>query len=583
MAAARARASVHRGVAVAPVVAVVVCTLLFVLPVVTIVLGAFRSGPPGQPAEWTFDAIARTWSDGRTYGTLRDSVLLSTSVAAFSTLLGAYLAFLVARTDTPLRRAVVPLAALVLAMPPLFFAISWSLVGNGTVGLLNKLIQALTDTAWAPVNIESWPGLIMVATLKTTGLAVLLLLGPFRAMDRSQEEAAMVSGARRLRVFLGVDLPALAPAVLGVLVLAIIVGLEYFDLPLIIGTPAGISVFSTVIYASLNSFVPPRYPEASALAVLLVGLLLLLLWVQSRSLGGRDFATVRGKSGRADTWRLGAWRFVGTAVIAVYGALALVLPLIQLVLVSLAPFFGVYDRPSGRNYATVLADPDVLEALVTTAGLAFGGGLLAVLVALLVAYAARRSHRLVSTYLRLATWLPWSLPGTALALGLLWTLLAVPFASRLYGTVALLVIGLVLAATPIAMRTVEPVIGQIGRDLEEAAWNSGARPARAFRDVVLRLVLPSLFTGWLLSSILVAGNLAIPLMLGNLDTLTVPTLVYELYGSGRVPEAAAVLCLMLGGFAALGLVIVGLTLLLPVERAAVRRPRLRVSTEGIVG
>ncbi|ODU04422.1 MAG: hypothetical protein ABS81_10240 [Pseudonocardia sp. SCN 72-86] len=536
------------------IVAVVVCTVLFVLPVVTIVIGAFRSAAPGQAGHWTVEPLLRTWSDPHTFRTLGDSVLLAVSVAVLATLLGSYLAFLVARTDTPLRRIVLPLAALVLAMPPLFFAISWSLVGNGTVGLLNTVWQALTGTDWNPVNIESWAGLILVATLKTTGLVVLLLTGAFRAMDRSQEEAAIVSGASRTRVFFGIDLPALAPAVLGVAVLAVIVGMEYFDLPLIIGTPAGISVFATEIYSSLNAFVPPRYPEASALALMLVLVLLVLLLLQTRALGGRDFATVRGKSGRAEVWRLGAWRGLGTAVIVLYALLALVLPLLQLVLVSLAPFFGVYDRPSLRNYTSALSDPDVTSGLLTTAGLAIGGGLVAVLVAVLVSYVARRSSRFVAGYLRVTTWLPWSLPGTALALGLLWTLLVVPFASGLYGTAALLLIGLVLAATPIGMRTVEPVIGQIAGDLEEAAWTSGARPGRAFRDVVLRLVAPSLLTGWLLASILVAGNLAIPLMLGSLDTVTVPSLVYELYGSGNVPEAAAVLCLMLAGFALLGVV-----------------------------
>ncbi len=78
--------------------------------------------------------------------------------------------------------------------------------------------------------------------------------------------------------------------------------------------------------------------------------------------------------------------------------------------------------------------------------------------------------------------------------------------------VALTFIGL-----PFVVRTVQPVLEELPRELEEAATTLGASRCRSFRRVVLPVVLPALITGFALafaraigeygSVIFIAGNM----------------------------------------------------------------------------
>lgn len=559
--------SSSRGPSPAAIVAVIVCALLFVLPVAMIAVGAVREGAPGTGAEWTLSGLVDYYSRTRAWSILSQSLGFALVVSFLSTSLAAYLAWVSARTDTPGRQLLTPIMVLVLVMPHLFFATGWSLLGSAQGGI-NEVLGLLSGGESSFVNVETWWGIIGVAVLKSTALKYILLLGPMHAMDRSQEEAAFIAGASKVRTFLTVTLPALGPAVLGAFVLGVVVALEYFDIPLILGAAAGIDVFSTEIYGLLFEVSPPNYTAASALALGGIVLLVLLLGLQRLLLRGRQYTTVRGKTSRQGRWALGAWRWVGTLMIAVYSLFTLVLPVAQLVLTSLVPFVGVYGNFTLDNYRSVTSDPAVVSAIESTLWLAVAGGATAVLLALLITYVARHERGWAVGFLNLSTWLPWSIPGTALGLGMLWAYLSIPGLAALYGTASIVFIGLVVASTPLAMRTIQPGVGQVGVELEEAARIAGANRPRGFSDAVVRLVSPSLLTGWVLAGIAAAGNLAIPVMLGSSNATTVTALVFELYSAGRTPEASALLILLLTGIAVLSVaVMLGMALL----RAALSR------------
>ncbi|MEV0109790.1 ABC transporter permease subunit [Nocardia sp. NPDC050799] len=557
----------RRGPSPAALVAVIVCALLFVLPVAMIAVGSVRDGSPGTGASWTGSGITEYYTQSRSWNILGQSLGFALAVSLFSTTLAAYLGWVSARTDTPGRRLLTPVMVLVLVMPHLFFATGWSLLG-GKQGGINELLGMLSGGESGPVDVETWWGIIAVSVLKSTALKYILLLGPMHAMDRSQEEAAFIAGASKVRTFLTVTLPALGPAVLGAFVLGVVVALEYFDIPLILGATAGVDVFATEIYGLLFEVSPPDYTGASALALGGIVLLVVLLGLQRLLLRGRQYTTVRGKTSRQGRWELGAARWAGTAVIAGYTLLTLVLPVLQLVLTSLVPFVGVYGNYTLDNYRSVIEDPTVLEALESTLWLSVAGGATAVLLALLITYVARHERGWAPGFLSLSTWLPWSIPGTALGLGMLWAYLSIPGLSALYGTASIVFLGLVVASTPLAMRTVQPGVGQIGVELEEAARIAGAGRARGFGDAVVRLIIPGLLTGWVLAGIAAAGNLAIPVMLGSSNATTVTAHVFELYSAGRTPEASALLILLLAGIAVLSAVALLGTALL---RAALRR------------
>src|SRR3546814_11516519 len=81
-------------------------------------------------------------------------------------------------------------------------------------------------------------------------------------MDAALEEASRTSGAGMLRTLFQIVVPILLPTILAVMLLGIIRSLQAFEIELILGTPAGIDVYSTVIYRAVSQE-PPLYGVAS--------------------------------------------------------------------------------------------------------------------------------------------------------------------------------------------------------------------------------------------------------------------------------------------------------------------------------
>ena len=136
------------------------------------------------------------------------------------------------------------------------------------------------------------------------------------------------------------------------LIYYIIVVIESFDIPGLLGFTARIRVLSTAIYWATHSEVGlPDYGLASALGALVLAVALLLMWVYQRLTAHQErFTTITGKGYRPRQINLGAWTVPATALCVVYVAMAVVLPFLMLIWTSLQPFYAV---PSADSLARV--------------------------------------------------------------------------------------------------------------------------------------------------------------------------------------------------------------------------------------
>ena len=524
---------------------------LFVYPVAMVVAGIFRTSRPGVPGEWTLANIGTVLAASSTYIAVQNSLVFALASTAIGGLIAVAFAFLVTRTTVPLRRLVTPAMLMIFAAPNMLYVVSWALLADPVGGALNQAFVALGGGRGA-FNVYSWPGLVLVQSLKISSFCYLLLLPAFDNMNRSFEEASLVAGASRLQTFVRIDVPLLMPAIVGVLLIGTVFGLGAFDVPQILGGLAGVTVLSTEIYKKLNYSFPPDYPGASALCLFLLVALAIMMIVQWRLLGKRRFVTITGKSFRSDRWGIGAlWNTVGAAAIALFVLLALVLPGAQLVLTSFQPSVGVYTFTLG-NYRAVLADPQAANAFFITAVIAILGGFAAMALATVIGFAGRRGPAWFGRLLDGATLIPIVMPGVVLAVGLLWAYISVPFLRQLYGSFWFAFIGLVILVMPIAGRAVQASLMQISGDLEEAATVCGASPLRVLLDIVLRLMKGSFFAGWLVTAIIASGTLDIPLMLLPPTSPNVAVLAYGYMNSALMNQTSALLALLLAGVAVTG-------------------------------
>jgi iron(III) transport system permease protein len=534
------------GLAWAVLCGAAICYFL-IFPLLMLVVGALRSSPYGTEGVWTLAGFATVLSDPRTVPTLLATVFYALVTTAGCMVPGFWFATVAARLATPMRWLITPAMVVLVATPRLYYALSWSMLGNPNSGLFARSLRAL-GVAQLPdsLTVYSWSGLLIVTILKLVGFAYLLLYGPLSRIDRSLEDAAVMAGVARVRAFFDITLTLLMPALLACFMLIFVEVLQVFDLPAVLGLPAGIHTLPLRVNDYLLETTRPNWVAANALSFFIVLVIAVLLLLQRSILRGKDYVTIGGRTGAGGLAELGRWRWAVDATIVGFVVVAILLPIAQIILGSFQPFFGVYGNWTLVNYQYAWNDEGSFRAMLITLAIAAGGGFVTVSSAFGMAYITQRQPGSPLALLsRVGSWVPACAPGIVLSLALLWSYLNTPLIARLFGTPWLMGFALVVGAIPIAVRAVEGIVAQVGRELEEAARICGAGPLAAVLEVTARLATPSLMAAWFLVGLAISGTLDIPLLLQSINSQTVATMAYSLYTYGRVPQAAALYCLYL--------------------------------------
>jgi len=221
------------------------------------------------------------------------------------------------------------------------------------------------------------------------------------------------------------------------------------------------------------------------------------------------------------------WRLRQPSVIPGFG-LTLGFSLAYLTLIILIPLAGLVWRSaslSGAEFLAILADARTLHALKVSFGTAFAAALINVVFGVVVAWVIVRyrfpGRRIVDAIVDLPFALPTAVAGIALAA------LYAPngWIGRLLGFVGIkaafnptgIVIALVFIGLPFVVRTVQPVMEEIDREVEEAAATLGANRFQTVFRVLLPGLAPAILTGFALafargvgeygSVIFIAGNI----------------------------------------------------------------------------
>jgi iron(III) transport system permease protein len=465
---------------------------LVLFPLAMLLYGSFWTSRPGFPGALTLDNYLRAYGSAETYQVLLTTVLLMGVKTLLAVGLAGTLAWIVTRTDTPMRGWLEVLLTVPYFIPGLLEAIAWIMLLSPNSGTINVWLRSAFGLDASPFNIYSLGGIIWVMSLGSTSFIFLLLVNALRNMDASLEESARTSGAGAIRTALTVTLPLVAPVLFGAGMLSFIRAMDAFEVPVLLGLPARVFVFSNRIYAAVQYDYPVNYGLATALGVSFFVLIIALIWVQNRVLKGKQFFVVTGKGYKPRIVKLGRFRYVTLAFCLGYFLVATVLPLSQVVVGSFLRVFGLprWDLFTLNNYVAILSDVVLWRSLINTFVVCGSAALLTVGLCTLVAYVTTRTTFPGRRALDVITWLPWAIPGIVAGLGMLWAYISLPV--RLYGTLALLVIVLVTTGLPLGVRVMSGVMVQLGRELEESSRVHGASWAYTFRHILAPLLKPAL-------------------------------------------------------------------------------------------
>ncbi len=160
-----------------------------------------------------------------------NTLIISTWVGVISVIIGALLAWVVARTDLPWKK---PIRALVMASfvtPPFLGAFAWTLLAGPNAGSLNKLYRAVTGSEEALFNIFTMSGLIFVMALYSFPYVFSMIANVCELISSDLEDAAEILGASKWRTAWTVTFPLAMPALIGGFILAFLQSLSLFGAP----------------------------------------------------------------------------------------------------------------------------------------------------------------------------------------------------------------------------------------------------------------------------------------------------------------------------------------------------------------
>jgi iron(III) transport system permease protein len=501
-------------------------------------------------------------------GVLGNTFLVVAVSTVIAVTVGAVLAWINERTDANLGTLGFILPIIPLLIPNVALAIGWVFVAAPNVGFLNGWLALLpAPLNGLQVNIYSWGGLIFVYALNGVPYVYLVVSAAFKNLDPALEEASRVSGAGLTRTLRRISLPAIRPAIVASSLLVVISGLGIYSIPAIIATTARVDLLTTRIVAMLTKDYPPQLVEAQVLGLMMLVFVGVLWAFQRKAASSGQFVTIGGRAAGSSRLPLGRWRWPARALMLAFIAASCVIPAAALLVVSLQPFWTPKIQLGNltlHNFEQVLfvnrmtGNAFTNSLLLSGVGAAVGMAM-AVLAAIYVAY---RSN-LLSRTIDLLVKAPAAFPNLVIAIAFLVSFSGAPF--FLSGTALLLLLAFIVMYIPPGSIAANAAIGQVGRDLREASYVSGAGEGRTVTRIVLPLALPGIVAGWTIVFVHMMGDLSAAALLAGLRNPVIGFAILEIWETGSfglLAAFAAIMCLV-------NLAVVGTMML--IVRASTRR------------
>ncbi len=532
---------------------------LAVLGAVALVLAALVALPLGwlvyesvtdADGHGTLENFARLVRDRSFFTPFVTTLAIATATALGSVAVATPLAWLIARTDMPLRRTVRALVTASFVTPPFLGAIAWEILAAPNSGILNVWYRGFFGLAPDDnlFNIYTATGLAFVMACYAFPYVFVLVANAIERLPADLEDASAILGGGRWQTLRRVVLPMVLPALLAGTLIAFLQAMTQFGAPAILALPAGFHVITTRIW-SLFQY-PPNPQLAAAAALPLLVLTMALLWGQRRLLGRRGYTVIGGRSGAARLIRLGAWRFPALAFAVLCVALPVLLPygaLLKTAFVRTASGPLSAANLTLHHFHFIFVEFDTARlAFRNTLSVGLMAATLGTGLALAAAYLAVRRLVPGAAALGVLATAPVAFPGIVLGVGLFLAYTRPPLV--LYGTQWILLLAFVTIELPGAYQQLEAALGGLHPELEEAGRILGASRLTTLRQITMPLLASSVVATWCFIFIGAIRELSASIMLTTSETKLVSILIYDLNESGD-----------LGPIAVLGLTLLAVT------------------------
>jgi len=476
---------------------------------------------------------------------LRDTIATTVAFAVATTILsvalGTLFAVLLTRTDVPGRRFLHDIVILPFYVSPLVLAFAWAIVygpsGFATVGV--GTILGLPT--WQLYTVG---GMAVVAAVYFIPYSYLYATGSLALTDPQLEDASRIAGGGPFRTLWSITLPLLRPAIAAGTLLTLVSTIELLSIPLVLGLPVGVQVLATFLYGTATRSTPNDYGIVAATSVLMLFVITLLVWLQTRITGQeRRYVTVGGKAIRGRVVALGGMGWAVSALLWLYVLAAVGLPMLGIFAQAstsfLTPLVNPLELLTLDNFKQIFEQPAYVNSIRNSLIIATVGGLLATFfIAFAVLVTNRSDFRLRGALAYVALY-PRAIPGIIVGIGFLWTMLLVPGLGGIRNTLIALTIAFTVRFLPIGFGAVMPSVLRISGELDRASRVAGASWLTTMGAILVPLLRPALASAFVLLFVSFLKEYASALFLVAGGSEVIGTTMIEFWRQGNSGPVAA--------------------------------------------
>lgn len=475
---------------------------------------------------------------------MTNTVVIGVAVTLFGTIVGLFYAWLLGRSDIPCKGLMRALFMIPYMFPPFFGAMAWDMLLSGRGGYVNTWLMQTFGLETAFFNINSLGGIIFVEVSYYFPFVFMQVVSALERMDPTLEESARIAGASQGTVIRKITIPLVTPAISAGALLILISSLAHFGVPAILGFSKQIYTLPTVIYALIDraggSFDGIR--QGAALSILLVFVVAMALILQKVVLSSGSYDIIKGKSMRPTLIKLRGAKYPLLVLSILTLVIIVLVPLLMIFLEGLVKAYGLPLIPENftlDNFRDIATSKATMDSIRNSLVLSVSAGVLCMFLGVMVAYVVIKIKPKGKEILEMLSVLPYSIPGTVLAIGVILAWSGALGGFSLYNTIWIILVAYLARYLSFSMKSASASLQQVHPSLEEAARACGASHTESLKDVTLPLIRPAMVAGFFLIFLPSMRELTTSILLYGPYTRTLGVQIFALRDSGQIPQASA--------------------------------------------
>ena len=500
----------------------IVILLLVLTPILTILIKLFET--PGE--HWGHIASNLLPSY------FSNTFILLGGVALCTFIIGVGVAWLVSIYDFPGRKYFEWLLILPLAFPSYMMGYSYVGILEYTGPLQAFLRNSLGMQFKGPIiDIMNMPGAIFIMSISLFPYVYVICRSSFLRQSHQMQEAALLLGSSRMRMFTKIALPMARPAVAGGIALA---GMEVLN---DYGTVKyfGVDTFTSGIFRAWFSF--GDINTAIYLSAILTLIVLVLIWLENIQRGSRVWTSQSSdnKPVRRIETKFKSSRWIYTAICSLVLLISFILPLMQL-------FYWV-----SLTWRKVI-NSEFIILIVRSFSLAIGSAIAIAILAIILLYAVRLSPLKWTRYIARTASLGYAIPGAVIAVGVMIPMMKLDrfiiwLSSNqsgmiLSGTLIILVVAYIVRFMAVGYNAIDAGFQKTGPYVNEVARSLGASSFRTLWKIDIPLIKNSIAGAILLAFVDILKELPLTLILRPFNFHTLATKAFDMATNEMIAESA---------------------------------------------